>query len=526
MTFEDVPITKVARRIITVLNPFPEILKISITKKPKGEHNVAFEWLQNEILPESCVHLEVVWNPLKVVSCREILEITDHFGNRKTISIILKSCELPKTIKRKVGGMDFNKKLKLKAPSPPKIILNRHISSVSNAGLNRHDLMEHYIVEEERGGGGGENLFPLMSPKRKTHSFATSIKSPLRNATNIQHHEEEAYSIPAPNIGKENNAKINTPTNNASSLFDSLKFTPLTETKPKCESKLEYLTSLPTPIALKRDDIVVPKESHVRFVGISPDMQRNIIIETSHEINIEETPKRHLMVKSTQHHLATKLVLEEVEEIEVENEHLTYIKGPSSEEINEIEIILTNSNTPTMNKATRFSTPDHNKIKDDVAANKNVHTPENDSTHLKVDNNSKLQTTFKINKSRSFNENFIQSETFECKPVAERIMSESMREPENMPTYSEKEKLKANQGSMPNLNDINVRHIEHNRYFYQETCDLRPQNLSMESVVSNVDFKELETCAQSSRLNLNEIGNPSKSPSPVIQFQQSRFVSF
>lgn len=465
------PITKTARRIITILNPFPEILKVTIVKRPKPEHNIVFEWLEHVISPEGKVDLEVVWSPLKAVSCREVIEISDNFGNKKSIAVILKSCELKKTIKRKTGPIDYNKKLKLKAPSPPKIILNRHLSTVSHNV--RHDFMENYIVEEQR-----ELLSLPMSPKRKPISIANSVKSPLRNATNIQHYEEETYSSPGLNTGKEN-GKHATPTN-ASSLFDSIKFTPLTETKPKCESKLEYLSSLPTPIAVKRDDILVPKDVDfdTRNQAISPDMQRNIV--TAQKV-IKETPKRHVKQNS----LPIKLVLDDRIE-----EHLTYIKGPQLEEIDEIEIIL----TPTV------STPN----------NEEFQTPENNQFFPET---SELQATFKINKSRSFNENF-GSETFECQHP-DRHLSESMKEPADMPTQSEIEKLRANQGSMPNLNDISVRHIEHNRYFNQE----RNPNLSMESVISNTDFRELETCAQSSRLNLNEIGKLSKSSSPVLQQQ-------
>lgn len=481
------PVTKIARRIITVLNPFPEKLKVTVIKKPKAEYNLAFEWLEQEIPPEKAINLEVVWNPLKVVSCRETIDIVDHFGNKKSVAVILKSCELQKTMKRKTGGVDFNKKLKLKAPSPPKVFLNRHITTVTSV---HREFMENFIVEDQR-----DFMSVPKSPGRNAR-IANSIKSPLRNATNIQHHEEVS-NTPSATSGKEN---VNmTPVTNASSLFDNIKFTPLTETKPKSESKLEYLTSLPTPIAVKRDDISIPKP------GISPDMQQHVAIVAESAFNFDETPKRHSVFKSVKENIQTKLVLQEPEE-DQENEHLTYIKGPSMEEINEIEIILTTHKTPTIDKTSTFSTPDENYL-----------TPPENNVNFLVLNNINLQTTFKVNKSRSFNDNFT-SETFECRhPENNRIMSESLKEPAvEMPSHTEKEKLKSNQGSMPNLNDINVRHIEHNRYFNQERNQACPQNVSMESVVSNADFKELETCAQSSRLNLNEIGNPSKSSSPIL----------
>jgi abnormal spindle-like microcephaly-associated protein len=78
------------------------------------------------------------------------------------------------------------------------------------------------------------------------------------------------------------------------------------------------------------------------------------------------------------------------------------------------------------------------------------------------------------------------------------------------------------QGSLPNLCDIQEMPIEQNRY-YESNPVINIQNLSIESMVSNADFRELEFCAASSRLNLNEIGRSPKSPgvskvqSPVIK---------
>lgn len=61
---------------------------------------------------------------------------------------------------------------------------------------------------------------------------------------------------------------------------------------------------------------------------------------------------------------------------------------------------------------------------------------------------------------------------------------------------------------MPNLNDmlVEVDPIENNRYYHQQ----QQQNMSIESVVSNTDFREAEMCAQSSRLNIDELVSPIK----------------
>lgn len=79
------------------------------------------------------------------------------------------------------------------------------------------------------------------------------------------------------------------------------------------------------------------------------------------------------------------------------------------------------------------------------------------------------------------------------------------------------QQLRSNQGSMPNLNEINaVSTIEHNRYFLQPSRNVyelprgeNEPNMSIESLASHTDFRETEICAQSSRLYLNEIVSPS-----------------
>lgn len=72
--------------------------------------------------------------------------------------------------------------------------------------------------------------------------------------------------------------------------------------------------------------------------------------------------------------------------------------------------------------------------------------------------------------------------------------------------------LKANLGSLPNLNVKVVDHLENNRYFYQnEQQEMKnKKNVSMESLTSQGDFRETEICAQSSRFNLNELGLPTR----------------
>lgn len=400
VTFEDVPITKEARRVIKIINPFSEPLKIAIVKKPKAEFNLTLQWLENEVPADSQVTMDVIWSPLKVVGTREVLEIADHFGNKKSVSIILKSCELKKLAPRKTGLA-----LRSKAPSPPRQVV-RHT-------VKKNAYPENHSVEIFQ----AESFARAISPVRRKPMEA--VKSPLRNATNFQANEDEGRNL--------------TP-KNASLLFDSIKFTPLTETKPKGESKLEYLSSLPTPSTITREDLTIDatkKVERVREIHFSPEVIQDakLALQTpsvlSREAVSSETPVRRTTIASSVCTLTSKMILEEEEEEEVDD--ATYIAGPC--EINEIDIIITSESIV------------------DVLP---------------------TSTTFKVNKSKSFIDS--SSNNFDCAHPT-RAFSESMRE-ENA---NDKIQL-AIQGSMPNLCDMSAKTmpIDQNRYYMGSHVNVNP----------------------------------------------------
>lgn len=445
VNFEDVPISKQARRLITIVNPFDEVLKVSVTKVPKPEFNVTLEWTINKIPPQSQLNLEVVWSPLKIVSCREVIQISDDNGSKKDVSVILKSCELKKA-GRKVTSMGYSKRLKLKTPSPPRNFSRPSIcSKVSSSPYAQRDYLE-------------------AQPSRQALAV-----SPLRNTTNVRMQQDIFDRISFSTCmsfryDKENSAP-DTP-KNASALFDHIRFTPLTETRPKNESKLDYLASLPTPIGTKREDILI---DDIRI-------RRNLMeSEMSPEVIAQETPK------------FRPQCLPVVPEIEVTRcrrefgfDRTEIITERSTDEIDEIEIVLN----------------DHRSVLGQTQILSPLCVISEDAQLV---THTQFQKTFEVNHSRSL----IELTKADSPP---RAMSESMcdRPTEEVP------KLKANPSSMPNLNEINVGPIESNRYFHQQNQELIQQNLSIESIVSNADFRETEMCAQSSRLYLNELESPSK----------------
>lgn len=369
--------------------------------------------------------MEVAWSPIKVIGTREVLEIADHFGNRKSVSIILKSCELKKLAPRKTG---LAKTLRMKVPSPPR--------QAPRQMVKKHVYPENYAVEIFQ----TQSFSRAISPVRRKPMEAVPAKSPLRNATNFQAFKDEDDGIKEANL---------TP-KNASLLFDSIKFTPSTETKPKCESKLEYLSSLPTPSTVTRDDIIcstirkAERDLGAREIQFSPPeiapnpkLSHQTPSVFSRECISNETPVRRTTIASTVCTLTSKMVLEEEEmEEEIVDDGLasnTYIKGPC--EINEIEIIITSDSMAENNPLGSHEIP--------------------------------TSTTFKINKSKSFIDS---STNFDCQhPI--RAFSESMREE----VANDKIQV-AIQGSMPNLCDMSAKPmpLNQNRYYMGSHVNINP----------------------------------------------------
>lgn len=444
VTFEDVPVAKTARRLIIVKNFEDETIKVTVTKIPKPEHNIVIEWSTNKIPPQSQINLEVVWSPLKAVSCRETIQISDNYGNKKDVAVILKSFE-PKKL-RKVGPSGYHKKLKLKTPSPPKHF-NRPTSTAKST----------------------VSTFFEYSESQSTHHQLTV--SPLRNTTNVRVQQDvfERIQFSSHRTDKENSVP-GTP-GNASALFDNIHFTPKTQTKPRNESKLEYLSSLPTPkLGTRREDIVITDITSRRKLLELDNSPENV------------APKRYsLSEQATPQFISRRLA--PVPEIEITS-HLrvnqteidgdTFVQNATTDEINEIELVISDR-----------SLLGHTRVLSPLCV-------------ISEDEQLVVQKTFEV-KSSSL------TELAENVNSPHRVFSESMQEPNGQ---LRNEKLKANQGSMPNLNDMLVEAdpIENNRYYHQQ----QQQNMSIESVVSNTDFREAEMCAQSSRLNIDELVSPIK----------------
>lgn len=470
---------------------------MTATKLPKPELNVCFEWTVIEIPASSKIQLEVVWSPLKVVSCREILQLTDHYGNKKDIAIILKSIELKKAGNRKLGSVNHPQRLKFKtkSPSPAKNVSKTTFMKRTTIYKEYSEEIHHHTTKEQ--------IKEPLAPSSRTFASQNAFNCDSVHFTKVvendynYHDKENAPSTPV----------------NASALFDSIKFTPATETKSKSSSKLEYLSSLPTPVGISRENMVFTENTTRRKLehDNSPDVDYRRQLNNKENSQVPAT-SRNMSFESPVNQnvapVASRMPLRFCDDntdnvaFEVSAESHkgslgseTFLKSLDNS-IHEIQLILT-PNMPEqksfMSKTHLLSTPPPMPIISENEAMTNCTTPERLT----------LQKTFNVAKQPALET----SNSFKV-----RIMSESLREISFHDDEVPVQKLRNNQGSMPNLNEMTaVTPIENNRYFFQkerqyQQREKKVQNLSMESSVSNTDFRDMEICAQSSRFNINEVG--------------------
>ncbi|XP_039447845.1 protein abnormal spindle-like [Culex pipiens pallens] len=249
--FEGVPVGKTARRQLVVRNPYDGEIKVLVTKIPKPEVNLSLEWTSSDIATGDERMLDLVWSPSKLLAIKEVLQMSDSCGNRKEITLIMKSIELKKAAPAKKNAPKVaaapvmpKLRLKLKSPSPPKAAVRRSV-------LNRKKESPAKVT-----------MVAPMPPK------VAALKS--SNASNI--FSSSAFNFSQVSEGGRRSEKENqspgTP-DGASKLFNSIKFT------PSNGGEIADLADLPTPVNFLRvDDFRFENIASIRKrLSISPEVK-------------------------------------------------------------------------------------------------------------------------------------------------------------------------------------------------------------------------------------------------------------
>ncbi|XP_059610908.1 protein abnormal spindle [Phlebotomus argentipes] len=412
--FDEIPVGKVARRVLLVENPTSVESRILVTKTCKPEFCIALEWTDAVIESAGKKTLEITWSPPKAVACREVIQFTDSRGFRKDVAVVLKSVEQRKGVKKplRASNAPQMKRTKTKTPTPPR--------RVGRKVLISPEVVIKYKSKSPR-------LRKMISPTKKPRD---SVKN------------------------KENQLPVTSP--NISTLFDQINFTPVAVTKKPDANDIDYLASLPTPVA--------GASGVQRRFEWSPDEYDSI--QSSVQQSIQ--PRQLLQIPEVQD--CSRLSTE------------TYVKGASNSK---------------------------DSFEDCPEMGLEEHVPE---IHKTFDVTKRIETHYESTEHISR-----QVDNIVLTPLRKIIASESMK---NLSGQSkEQEFLKLNQGSMPNLHEIeNINSIESNRYFFSgsevETLSVNGER------PSTIAFDANEIRAQSSRMNLHEV---EPDVSPIAQVREDLF---
>lgn len=486
--------------------------------------------------------MDIVWNPTVVWSTREIIQITDNRNFKKDVAVILKSIDksqnskttLKKTLAIKSHTINMNKKkLPMKSPSP-------------RAKLQRHRLSTLAAVN-----GIGKKDSPLTVRSQLKKILGTSNQNNIPNVS--------AYA-PQP-VHEKENMKPQSPTNvgKMSMALDAINFT------PACKSgsnnvNLDYLASLPTPNSHldKNHSFTVhgsTASTHIyRNLNETETLMSTPCIKLNDEITTFGNLQTPLTNRSEKSHYfdsvcsRNQLSTQKTPAFNEENSFHFKMETPDVFAIPSRRLNLDISNispnkeqdvSHVINRTQTLSSPiglpklsiikeEHSKVEMSETYIKESEHHLTYNLDCAIEKDDKVEMPLK-------SENLVRDVQLISTPLSKKYMSMKELSDNTCNLSLEQQILKSNQGSMPNLHKLEkVKSIENNRYFYQsiekglqntENVDggeEHNENLgdtsicSVQSTVStlSVAFHEHEIQAQSSRLNLNEIGQSKTTKAP------------
>ncbi|XP_030375918.1 protein abnormal spindle [Scaptodrosophila lebanonensis] len=477
--FEDVPITKTAKRTVRVLNPSDEDIEVKVTRPIKVEHNLSLEWTEHIVPARDEVSMELVWSPQLEVACKETLQLLDSRNFRKDVMIILKS-KGNQVARNSRKFPTVGKTLQLKSPTGG---LKIHKSTVSAAAVQQKKRLSAAASTSAKSTTGASEKPPWRNvPVRK----ATATQAPL---TEHNVYSQDCFSAPLqsfvspPTPGHKENVSPGTPAN-VLSMIDKFKFTPLNDTR-NAQNMPDNLANWPTPIL----------NVEVTSTYLTRDIKPRRLTTAELATNDDEP-----LNLTTTHFVTNKTFEINQEGMETSLDVQDYART---------DLVL---QTPTLNRTTTIS---HGTCTRPLECIR------------EEDGNSPPRINIRTAPEQNRMNDLKRDIQMVGSPL--RKYSESMKD---LSLLSAQAKI-AIQGSMPNLNEMaQIRSIEQNRYYQQQQQQEEQQKLPLQtkklptsldnsscsetSIVSHQDlqFNQHEILAQSSRFNLHEVGRKSRKGSP------------
>ncbi|KAH8382432.1 hypothetical protein KR009_003505, partial [Drosophila setifemur] len=236
--FEDVPVTKTARRLVRVINPSDDDIEVKVSKGVREEHNLSLEWMVHAVPARDEVSMELVWSPQLEVACKETLQLIDNRNFRKDVMIILKS-KSNQPVKNPRKFPTVGKTLQLKSPTGS----GKSKKTLSSAAVQQNKRLSSATAAPSK------QTWRCNAASARPARNTAPVQAPLteRNVYKAPPTEEPVYISPQPRSLKENLSPM-TPAN-LLNVIDNLKFTPLTETRGLASAFImpDNLAAWPTP---------------------------------------------------------------------------------------------------------------------------------------------------------------------------------------------------------------------------------------------------------------------------------------
>lgn len=243
ITFEDIPVTKTARRFLIIENPTEQPLDVTISCKnsQKPIKNLIFEWLEGSVPGMGDATVEIAWTPSEAVACKETFFVTDQRGFKKELSIIFKSMggktnttaaarkplrarNGPGLLTVNAGAGAYAKRSKTPSPPAKKRMERKRLSPMNNPP---YKAQKSTVMPRK------------TTPKRSTGTQSVLAAEPLGIDFNLDAEDDKENSPVA--AFRRRDLSLN-----GSDLFDKIQFTPAAE-KTNRNMDMLALASMPTP---------------------------------------------------------------------------------------------------------------------------------------------------------------------------------------------------------------------------------------------------------------------------------------